>query len=1024
MGGQPSAGSSKACTEPGAFDAEAATIPEARGAVTETVALPVLPTLLASSSATPTAAGQALGSPASLSHLPSPIVKAHTPGARTRTPTALSARSPAVSAASPGRVLTLDPSLTFPTEDIEANSSVATVSGTHGGDASFRSGQASAVFLSKRVERFVRFVDHWKVIVIVAWVVAVLSGFSVAIPFFTGRGYDLRPVQGMASFPADEAFQKYFPHDPVPGALLIKSATGEPLLKMVPESSCQIAHTFSGAPDGGLQMQLSCVNASALGGGCITRAEMIRQLVEVTTPLLRSVASEAEVDRIVSEELRPTVNEAMPDVGLCPEAADPKLAQQWLGLHDKALESLRLRMPNCEHDMLSVLSIPPQPFSSELTVRMATSNLTVRVSGELPAGSFWTLLRRQVFSPDFAQALMSSRTSTCDGHALEQYSDDVHNVAVALQDVVDAAPESLVVHIATGRALVESMLEGIEKTMLISTLMAPAALLIVAKMVGNPRLVLITAFNLVACISCSTFVMWLVANVVEVNMFVSPLMVAAALAMSIDYSLFLLTRFQKETLANVPVFPAVVAMLETSGRIVLVSGTILFLCFGAIGAFPGDVILSMGIGASVAVFAGVLAALTFTPAVILAFPNFFTTQGWGPLGRFCASRCGSSSATSATSCWWSVGAFLLRWAKPLLLVLVILAIPLAFFSFPLYQTSVGPLPCMPDNSEVKHTLLKIEESFGMGTVFPTRILIVPPEGSLMTAANRSLWFSKTCNALKDIAETVNVDPTIPPFTASAFAGKMIIDGTCTNDAQLGPILSWSHVGGNYSATEVLISYSLNPFSIEGRDWIQRLRGAVKQHEEVGTWFVDGDAVYHWDYATEVGGRFPHVLMWMTGLVFLCMLVFSRSLVSPLRALLCLAWMLVIGLGLTILAFQLEDGSIYWMVPIISMPMMIGLGFDYDVFYTEAVVERCERGDAVAEAAVRSLANTADTITAAGVIMVLAFVPLLFGSTAVLRQISLLLILGVLVDCFVSTKFVVPAAIGLMDSCSFWPRRFK
>jgi uncharacterized membrane protein YdfJ with MMPL/SSD domain len=229
----------------------------------------------------------------------------------------------------------------------------------------------------------------------------------------------------------------------------------------------------------------------------------------------------------------------------------------------------------------------------------------------------------------FKTAIMSSVTSECDGHALEPYGAEAGPIAEALQEVADDAPSSLGIKVATGRKLVEAMHSGIEQTMAISTLMVPVALLIVAAMVGSFRLTLITAFNLTACLSSTIFIMCLVAMYIDVSMFVPALMMAVALAMSIDYSLFLLTRFQKELKAGHSVREAVVTMLATSGRIVLVSGVILFLCFASISAFPGDIILSMGLGASIAVLAAVLAALTFTPAALLTFPKFFCGQDCG-----------------------------------------------------------------------------------------------------------------------------------------------------------------------------------------------------------------------------------------------------------------------------------------------------------------------------------------------------------------------------------------------------------
>ena len=62
----------------------------------------------------------------------------------------------------------------------------------------------------------------------------------------------------------------------------------------------------------------------------------------------------------------------------------------------------------------------------------------------------------------------------------------------------------------------------------------------------------------------------------------------------------------------------------------------------------------------------------------------------------------------------------------------------------------------------------------------------------------------------------------------------------------------------------------------------------------------------------------------------------------------------------------------WFSPSIALPILIGLGLDYDIFYTEKVAEECEEGHSVKVAAARALSATANLISAAGAIMVVAF----------------------------------------------------
>merc|ERR1719231_1165910 len=101
-------------------------------------------------------------------------------------------------------------------------------------------------------------------------------------------------------------------------------------------------------------------------------------------------------------------------------------------------------------------------------------------------------------------------------------------------------------------------------------------------------------------------------------------------------------------------------------------------------------------------------------------------------------------------------------------------------------------------------------------------------------------------------------------------------------------------------------------------------------------------------------------------VLVLIAVAFRSLIAPLRAVFCLLWMLVLTFGLAVFVFQngaldwlnwsqlgkRSTGAMFWMSPCIAFSILVGLGLDYDIFYTERVVEEREKCDDDRTAAVR------------------------------------------------------------------------
>merc|ERR1711879_1114992 len=107
------------------------------------------------------------------------------------------------------------------------------------------------------------------------------------------------------------------------------------------------------------------------------------------------------------------------------------------------------------------------------------------------------------------------------------------------------------------------------------------------------------------------------------------------------------------------------------------------------------------------------------------------------------------------------------------------------------------------------------------------------------------------------------------------------------------------------------------------------------------------------------------------------------------------------------------GSMNWMSPCVAFSISVGLGLDYDIFYSERVIEEHHKGYSEREAAVRALAATANIISAAGLIMVLAFLSILLSSTPTLNEIAFVLVLSVVLCCGITTKVTIPAAMAAL-----------
>jgi len=185
-------------------------------------------------------------------------------------------------------------------------------------------------------------------------------------------------------------------------------------------------------------------------------------------------------------------------------------------------------------------------------------------------------------------------------------------------------------------ALFEATLKSTQQDLTTKDAMVlPVALLILGARVRSWRLTLLTLLNVVITIAVSFAVFLPLATyVVEISPLAPSVMVFLSIAFSIDYSLFLFTRWAEEVGRGKTALAALHPMMCHSGEVVCLSGSILILCYLAVLLFPGQGISSIGLGASVTIFFAMVANMTVSPSAIAAFPNFFASNR-GSFWRCC-----------------------------------------------------------------------------------------------------------------------------------------------------------------------------------------------------------------------------------------------------------------------------------------------------------------------------------------------------------------------------------------------------
>ena len=107
-------------------------------------------------------------------------------------------------------------------------------------------------------------------------------------------------------------------------------------------------------------------------------------------------------------------------------------------------------------------------------------------------------------------------------------------------------------------------------------------------------------------------------------------------------------------------------------------------------------------------------------------------------------------------------------------------------------------------------------------------------------------------------------------------------------------------------------------------------------------------------------------------------------------------------------------GIYWIIPIMSFSILVGLALDYDIFLISRVVEYRRKGWSDRAAVCLAVEQTGAIITTAGLIMCVSFAGLLIPATTVLNQYGFSLFIGVAIDTFIVRSFLVPSVRSIFE----------
>jgi putative drug exporter of the RND superfamily len=493
----------------------------------------------------------------------------------------------------------------------------------------------------------------------------------------------------------------------------------------------------------------------------------------------------------------------------------------------------------------------------------------------------------------------------------------------------------------------------------------------------------------------STFLsLRVIAAVTHVSIFSLNLTTAMGLALAIDSSLFIVSRYREEMHAGRDPNAALVRTLETAGRTVLFSAATVAISLAALLVFPLYFLRSFAYAGISVVVMQAAAALLVLPALLAAL---------GPrvnMGTLFHHR----TVEPGEGFWHRIATAVMR--RPVILGTAVVAILLVLGS-PFLRINFG----LPDD----------------------RVLPASASSRQVQDAIRHGFAGNEAGAFSIVAPTATASPAV----VGSYAARLsTLSGIGRVDAATG-----SYAGGNQVAppnpgsarfnapggtgTWLSAVPTVEPESSQGEALAKAIRRAPSPFPVV----VGGQSAQLVDSKASLFGRLPLAGVIIAIVTFSVLFVMTGSVLVPVKALVlnllslsatfgAMVWIFQQGHLASVLHFT-ATGTIDTTTPILMFCIAFGLSMDYEVFLLSRIKEEHDRtGDNITSVAA-GLERTGRIVTAAALLMALVFAAFATSRVTFIKLFGVGLAMAVLVDATLIRAILVPAFMRLAGDANWW-----
>jgi len=641
------------------------------------------------------------------------------------------------------------------------------------------------------------------------------------------------------------------------------------------------------------------------------------------------------------------------------------------GAEDPATESVKAadRLERAGHRETDVVVLVDDVDVATAAGRERITALAERIGSEpdvAGVASFLTTGSRDFVSRDGDSTYLAVRLSPTDDREVQ---DAGERVAVALEH----EPAVIVGGSAVAeRQANEQVEEDLRRAELLAfPILFLLSLLFFRSLVAAALPLLVGGLTIV-----STMVMLSVASELgSISIFSLNLVIGLGLGLSIDYSLFIVSRYREEIAKTGPGLEAMRRTMATAGRTVFFSALTVAGAIASLLVFPQRFLYSMGVGGSLVALLAAAVSLTVLPAILAllgARVNAFTPA---VLRR----RAERDARPAEEGFWYRLSRLVMRVPGRIAIASAAFLVALGIPFFGIQLTSVDA-QTLPDSASANRVDDALRADFAPFRDTPIQLAV---DGGRAEAEQ----VAREADALAGVADVR------PPVALD-------------EDTHLVEVIS-AH----------------RPLSGASEELVADLRALDRDA------LAAGRSAAFVDLKDSLASHLPLMLAIVIAVTIAVLFVFTGSLVLPVKQILMNMLGLSAVFGILVLVFQ--DGRLEGLLdytsagaldatqPLFLFVVAFGLSTDYGVFLLSRIKEARDGGATNADAVAIGLERVGRIATAAAVLFAVAIGAFVTSEMVFIKQLGLGTALAVLIDATIVRALLVPSLMEMLGRWNWW-----